>query len=807
MDVSLHQRLESRGVSAAGDTSVKAVDGHKLEALECIRSLHFEGLGDRQRNINPAQAYTFEWIFSESKIGFLDWLHGEGGIFWITGKPGSGKSTLMKFLMGNPKVKTELSTRELHHHSKEPIIVGYFLDFNSGTLARSISGILRSLLWQVLQIQPALISTVLPRYRKKSSVEKRLAWSEQELEEVFLDVLKRCHDRNEKICVFIDALDEYGGDDDEIATFIKKISIAGMGQLLPCIASRPYPDFRYEFESFSKLFLEEETRNDINSYVSRRCSEMTAREGPGHSILVRQIIKKAEGVFLWVKLVTDELLRRWKMTDSLERLQTRLNNLPRGLMPFYDRIIDEMDDYDRKEVLGILAFVVCAYRPLSLTDISYALANFDNTKRNLEQISAKWLGEVSRGLLEIKQETIHPSHETVVAFIESRDALGSSLAAEKKLLSVTHLYFLNACIRSIVRLDRFSLPWTGEHWGNYDGSYPKISNLCLQDELRGFDEGQYPFISYSVHYWLYHAKRVEPKLQEPLFDLLQSISGARYKTWRFLASEKDLSDKLIYGRIHHEDTLNPAVEIKNTLLEMALENNLEYYAWKTLNLSTDKFYHLAQRHYCWYGDRLLQAAIIGRNFEMVQLLTDRLSKSSNPPSKFIYTLLGGIVKTQKFDYTNIRIAQFLCDYMRNLSLTLEDAYELLAVLVENILLQINKRRERPDRFELMKDLLVSHKLNVNIAIASRGYEMPLLEIMIRTYHSQRWSKSRTHSLKRLLNFTKTLVHHGAIPRIVDRALARRDSEIWEIIKDVPYTKSANIALPTIRISKYIKLCS
>lgn len=52
---------------------------------------------------------TFEWIVesdssSAPDSGFLDWLKRGTGLFHIAGKPGSGKSTLMKFLANDSRV-------------------------------------------------------------------------------------------------------------------------------------------------------------------------------------------------------------------------------------------------------------------------------------------------------------------------------------------------------------------------------------------------------------------------------------------------------------------------------------------------------------------------------------------------------------------------------------------------------------------------------------------------------------------------------------------------------------------------------
>ncbi|KAK6209767.1 hypothetical protein QIS74_11351 [Colletotrichum tabaci] len=75
--------------------------------LDC---LYFHQEIDRFHDIKPAHKGTFEWIYSEPRLGasgatwtnFHGWLQNDSGIYWISGKAGSGKSTLMK-LVGTDK--------------------------------------------------------------------------------------------------------------------------------------------------------------------------------------------------------------------------------------------------------------------------------------------------------------------------------------------------------------------------------------------------------------------------------------------------------------------------------------------------------------------------------------------------------------------------------------------------------------------------------------------------------------------------------------------------------------------------------
>ena len=77
----------------------------QLEA-QLLRQLDFQDRSDRSDRISRAHQDTFQWIYAsrsdlqKSELqfnSFADWLEGDDNLYWITGKPGSGKSTLMKF--------------------------------------------------------------------------------------------------------------------------------------------------------------------------------------------------------------------------------------------------------------------------------------------------------------------------------------------------------------------------------------------------------------------------------------------------------------------------------------------------------------------------------------------------------------------------------------------------------------------------------------------------------------------------------------------------------------------------------------
>ena len=70
----------------------------------------------REQSISPAHKSTFEWALQPqpdgSDLGDLSaWLRSKSGIYWVRGKAGSGKSTLMKFLWHDGRTRNSVSER------------------------------------------------------------------------------------------------------------------------------------------------------------------------------------------------------------------------------------------------------------------------------------------------------------------------------------------------------------------------------------------------------------------------------------------------------------------------------------------------------------------------------------------------------------------------------------------------------------------------------------------------------------------------------------------------------------------------
>ena len=135
--------------------------------------------------------------------------------------------------------------------------------------------------------------------------EQIAAWTERRLcatlDKVIRQAQETCH-----ICIFIDGLDEISEEPDVAIVAIKKMQSASTKI---CISSRPHRSYTDAFESFAKLRLQDLTEPDIRRYVVDKLqSSLPTESEDGISPILNLVVWKAQGVFLWVKLVVNELI-------------------------------------------------------------------------------------------------------------------------------------------------------------------------------------------------------------------------------------------------------------------------------------------------------------------------------------------------------------------------------------------------------------------------------------------------------------------------------------------------------------------
>ena len=377
--------------------------------LQTITVLIFEDMRGRELEIMDANEDTFDWLYSESSDRpgpkhFSEWLKEGHGIFWISGKPGSGKSTLMKHIFYNKRT-TELLQAWA---AEKRLVTANFYFWNAGSsMQKSIDGLLRSLACQILQRCPDLAPKAFPEiwrdlveYSQSGGASPPNLQVTREALRNFLKSFKTFGCIDTKYCFFIDGLDEYDGFDHDIAQLMEELAISDNMKL--CVASRAHPKFVSSFSSdATRMFsVHEFTDPDIRQYIKEILEgspDFVARmeqDPNGYQKLAEYIRYHASGVFLWVYLVVVSALDSIGNTDKMSDLQRKVEETPVDLKLLFGHILNRAEESYHEQQAQMLSLACQAYRPLSL--ISFSFFNEEGSedpnyalRMNVEAMSVK----------------------------------------------------------------------------------------------------------------------------------------------------------------------------------------------------------------------------------------------------------------------------------------------------------------------------------------------------------------------------------------------------------------------------------
>ncbi|KAN0095186.1 hypothetical protein V8E51_015897 [Hyaloscypha variabilis] len=428
-----------------------------------LRSLRFEDMHRRAKGVVHPYSQTYEWIYSDSSetsaSNFVKFLEGTQNLFWITGKPASGKSTLMKMISDDNRTIDHLGTWA----AGEGLFVSRFYFWCSGTeMQMSQEGLLRTLLYEALELLPHLAPIIFPHRMENfvvfgNGVGFEAPWDVTELMEAYQQLVLEIT-KSKRMFLLIDGLDEFKGDNSEQTKLIDFLHglLSLSSNIKACVSSRPWNIFADAFHTRPSLRVEDLTYPDIQHYVSSNLSENLgfAALQRGHtelaSSLINKVSKKASGVFLWVVLVVRSLLQGLTDGERLSDLQKRLDSLPPDIETLVWKILKSVDFTRVSQLIQIVELALesdgQALTAIQLfyadeDDIEFAFQMqipTDNIRHarfssNSEMIRRR-LNACSKGLLELQKgdcelladATVQYLHRTVRDFIQ-REEIWSKL--------------------------------------------------------------------------------------------------------------------------------------------------------------------------------------------------------------------------------------------------------------------------------------------------------------------------------------------------------------------------------------------
>jgi NACHT domain len=325
---------------------------------------------ERRDEIEIAHPHTFDWVFSNTKSGFYDWIKGDGGLFWIKGKPASGKSTLMKYILEDKRTREALHEKYGRNSLTMPAF--FFHDRGINLTQKSLDGLLRSILYQILTDLPALIDCVSEVYGITMENQGHCAWRLSESKKALNAIVQQTKISG-CIVLFIDALDEFVGTDIEIARSLTDLLLYQNEQALRiriCASSRPHNVFYDMFGEFPGLAIHDWTQKDIDIYTFDKLGQCK-REGLED--LHKEITSRAQGVFLWVRLVIEELSGPLFDGEPIPSLVARLSELPDDLSAFYRLMLEKLPQDKRPVAVRMMELVLCSRNRISLVIFTAAV--------------------------------------------------------------------------------------------------------------------------------------------------------------------------------------------------------------------------------------------------------------------------------------------------------------------------------------------------------------------------------------------------------------------------------------------------
>jgi hypothetical protein len=428
-------------------------------------------------------ADSYRWVLDNTT--FQQWQQdSHSRLLWVKGDPGKGKTMLLCGLIN-----------ELQSSMPKTELLSYFFCQATDSRINSATGVIRGLLYMLVDQQPSLLSYIRRKYDHagKALFEDANAWVA--LSEIFTTMMQ---DKGLKTTyLVVDALDECIVDLPKLLDLIVRTRT-----LSPCVkwllSSRNESHIEEKLKSVcdeAKLSLElkqnaEQVIRAVDAYIDYKLSCL---ESLGEADLRKRVRdrlhQKANGTFLWVALVVQEL----EKPESWDPLAV-VEEAPADLHQLYDRMMEQIQRLSARNVdicQSLLCTTAIAYRPLYLAEIG-------SLCRSVGQ--ATMLGGTVRKIvamcgsfLTIRDEQVYLVHQSAKDYLSDK-MLAAALPSQSEMHYSLFAQSLEL-LSSKLKRDMYDL----------------VEPAFLTDEVRTPDPDPLAAARYSCVYWVDHLCESKPK--------------------------------------------------------------------------------------------------------------------------------------------------------------------------------------------------------------------------------------------------------------------------------------------------------
>lgn len=279
--------------------------------------------------------------------------------------------------------------------AQQAIVARFFYSFRDGELQRSHYSMLLSILYEILhQDEGFFYHQCQAEYRAHQREDLPFKWDYGSLKKLLKSLQN--YRTNNQYYLAIDAIDESEPNDrrEILGLLFDLCSKMKHSVVKIFMASRPVAQLesrRDQFHNFIKL--DAETRADIHKYAHSRLHDLHSTDLLTQA--TAHILENAQGVFLWVKLISEQLIEAYEEGYSEKELFRLLKQLPTELEDLYKLMIEKMEHNNASLLYGakMFQFILFAKRPLTVDEVLHALGILNSADSNSKFIPSDALFE------------------------------------------------------------------------------------------------------------------------------------------------------------------------------------------------------------------------------------------------------------------------------------------------------------------------------------------------------------------------------------------------------------------------------